>query len=213
MREEVGTVLYVFLGWLLGLLTAPIADRINKHCQRREIERGILTELKELEVKLVGVVYLVAYRSGTITRELVTWLQTHIEEYAGVHPSDEAVGTINRLSVLSDEELAANLSHLALRGYGRGLTLKKHQTPLLDSKVNSLIVFNEGFQNRVLEIKGQINTLNEEVDLARFYLEKTFDSLSEENHQTVSQNLDDCYKQISAMARRIVDHISKLESV
>ncbi len=213
MLEGIVNLLYLILGWLLGLLSPIIVDGIKKRYQKREIERGILTELKELKLKLVSVVYLVADRSGTIEKELVTWLQTHLETYAGVYPPDEAVEAINRLSALSDEELAAMSSPLAIRGDGRGLTLKKYGTPLLDSKITFLTVFNEEFQNRVLEIKAQINTLNEEVDLTRFYLMKTFDSLSQENHQIVSQNLDDCYRQISAMARRIVDHISELGSV
>ena len=50
MREA----LFIILGWLLGLLGAPILLRIEKYYKRKDLKIAIFSELKNLEIRLAA---------------------------------------------------------------------------------------------------------------------------------------------------------------
>ena len=94
---------------------------------------------------------------------------------------------------------------------GDNLTLKKIELPLLNSKLGSLSLFDLGFQRELLDIRTQINFLNEEIEQSRFYFQMTFDGgISDENHKLLVKNLQDSYLHISRIARTIVEKVNVL---
>ncbi|MBM4137109.1 MAG: hypothetical protein FJ241_09820 [Nitrospira sp.] len=203
-------ILFLVLGWLLGLFSPIIYDEVKKRQHRKEIRVGILTELKELRYKLMGVVYLVSIRNGTYDRELLNWIKPIVEEYNGTHQKDNIYKSIKNHLTLTDEELSAISEKLKTESL-RGLSVKKYELPFLDSKINYLTFFDESFQNKILEMRSQLSLLHEEVNQAHFYFEKTFDSsMSTENHRIIRENLEDSYKNIAKKARTIADRIGKV---
>jgi len=206
-------VLYLVLGWLFGLFSPLIYDRIKKKYQQEEIKRGLLTELKETEFKVVGAVYLLSRRLGLYNRELLEWLRPNVKSYSGAHYKDYILKAIESHLDLTDEQLAA-LSQYDKDEGKEGLSLKKYTLPFLDSMIGSLSVFDAEFQNKAFEIRAQVNLLNEEIDQTRFYFRMTFDSnLTPENHSVVTQNLNRCYENVLGASRRLADRISNLSSL
>lgn len=159
----------------------------------------------------MGVAHLIATRTGTADREFLRWVQPIAKQYEGVHPKDNILQGIEKLLALPDEQLAALNAHEKATKRGVALGMKKYQLPFLESQVNSLGLFDLTFQRVVLEIRAQLTSFIEDIDQTRFYFEKTYDSsISEENHKSVNQNLDDLYATMGRRARQIVDLIGKL---
>src|SRR2546426_11055443 len=165
-------ILFLFLGWLLGLLSPIIAEEVKNRRTKALVRLAILSELREVRLKLVFLVFLVESRFGSYNRDLLNWFRPIVQEYRGPHSTQDIINMIEQHIALTDDQLRATAQHFrTLRS--EGLSLKKYYTPLIESRLHDLTFFEKDFQNQVLEFQTRLNLLNEEVDEARFYFEKT----------------------------------------
>ena len=205
-------IVFLILGWLLGILSPLIVDRVRRHYQINEVKQGIITELKETKFRLVATAYLLAARLGMFDRDLLMWFSNALQEYQGSEPKEETVKAVQNLLKLDDKQLSAH-SHAVKFKPGGALSLKSHSLPFLDANISLLSLYPVDFQHRILEIRAQIDLLNQEIEDCRFFYGKTFDSgLSEENYKVVVDNTRMKYQLIESAARRIADKISNLVS-
>lgn len=205
-------VVFLILGWLLGLLSPLIVDRVRRRYQINEVKQGIITELKEMKFRLVAAAYLLATRLGHFDRNLLVWISNTFQEYQGSEPKEETLKALQNLLKLSDQQLSA-LSDAVKFKPGGALSLKSQSLPFLDANISLLSMYPVDFQRRILEIRTQIDLLNQEIEDCRFFYGKTFDSgLSEENYKIVVDNTRKKYQLIEGAARRIADKISNLVS-
>lgn len=203
----------VLLGFVLGLFGPIIHDLYRRYQDGKTAKQGILTELKELRLLLAYAAYLLKKSHGTFDRELLEWCKLTIENYSGVYISDNLakdgfLKSIKTFLELSDEQIEAYTQQNPPDYTGHGV--KKYDTPFLNSNINYLTTFDKTFQNKIFNIKTQLSILHEEIDNARFYFRKTFDSLEEPNDQIIRDNLNDSYNHIARMARRLADRIGDL---
>ena len=111
---------------------------------------------------------------------------------------------------LTDEELNAFVQSRKVDP-GQGLSLKKYQLPLLDSKLTYLSMLSTKSQNQLLELKTNLSLLNEEVDQARYFYGLTFQGgITNDNHARAVANVTNCYLVFGRRARNIVDLISSI---
>lgn len=122
------SVLYVVLGWLLGLLGPRLLEAMQKPYRRTEIKKSVFLELKDLQCKLGMVAFLVASRAGTADRSLLLWVEPILRSYQGFY-ADPSVGErMQSLARLSDQELLALFK--TQQPSARGLFLKRYSLPL-----------------------------------------------------------------------------------
>ncbi len=202
-------ILFLLLGWLLGLISPIIVDVIKRRRERVEIRASLKTELTELRYRLACVVHFVEMRFGEANRDLLLWLKPIIESYEGLNQSDNILKLINSQLELSDEQILAVCKHGKAAAEG-ALNLKKYTIPLLESKYSLLSAYDTSFQNRMFEISTHMSMLNEDVDQARYYFQLTFNEMSDDNHERVVNNLIDSYLSYSNRARIIVNHIGEI---
>lgn len=203
------SILFLFLGWLLGLFSPVIVDLIKKRLSRKALRASFFNELDDVRERLVHLVHLIVAKFGKKDRELLLWVRSNIKDSLEIVSSsgEKPSQIIDRLLELNDEQLA-NLDTYGKITEGDNLSLKKITLPLIDSKLDSLSLFDVEFQRKLLDIKTQINFMNEELEQARFYFQKTFDGgISEENLNLITQNLRDSYLHISRIARTIVQKV------
>ena len=80
--------------------------------------------------------------------------------------------------------------------------------------MDHLAMFPEKLQAQMLAIKAHLEIINEEVDLARFYLEKTFDPPAyTANRSEIDQNLRGRYVAAANSAKVTVDLINALDKI
>ena len=204
------TVLFVFLGWLLGILSPIIVDAIRKKQDIRDVRAALETEVHELQYRLACVAYFIEKRFGDVNRKFLEWLRPILVSYRGLNPSADILKFIETQLALTDDQIKALALHSKAAPEG-GISLKKYQVPLLDSKISSLASLSTSLQNHLLELKTHLSLLNEEVDEARYYFRLTFQSsVTGENHDRVNENLTSCYKKYGARARQVADLIRNI---
>lgn len=62
-----------------------------------------------------------------------------------------------------------------------------------------------------MDIRSNVDLLNEEVNEARFYFKLTYESgISEENHRRAALGAEKSYQNLAARAREIVERVNRL---
>ncbi|HMQ79294.1 MAG TPA: hypothetical protein PKE39_15285 [Ignavibacteria bacterium] len=208
MWEEI-TILFfanfqLVLGWFLGLLSAVIIDWLRNFKEKREVKRGILAEVKDLQYRLVGLCFLTTLNSNIITQEWAKWIRPlHTKlmssgEFEYVANTSEMV---EKLSKLSDEEYFIYLTGFQpiYQTNNKGITqnIVKFNMPYTESKYGSISKLGEKFQSSISKLKRDIDVLNNDADQIWFYQTKTFDKLSDMNHEVVVKNIEEISNRIS----------------
>lgn len=208
--DTLETIVLLIFGWLLGLLTPPIAEAIRRRKDLSEIKRALLIELQELQFRLMATVYLIAKKMGQYDRTLLMWMKPILERYEGANRADRILQSITQGIALTDEQLKVIADHAA-GNPNKGLQLKKFHAPLLDGKLGQLGAFDVQTQNVLFEIRTHLNIINEDIDQYRFYFNQTFNSgLSEQNRTLIRENIDGSYENIGQQARICADLIHKV---
>lgn len=203
-------VYYLLLGWALGLLGPAIVEAIRRKREVIPVRKALLGELHELKYRLAISAYLTEKRFGTISKPYLQWLRSIVIAYKGRKPKGSILALIDSELALSDEQFALWAKN-ELAGIEGGLTLKKYLVPLLDSRIPSLWFFDSSFQQRLLDVRAELNLLNEEIDQAQYYFGLTFTKLEGDNHARVNGNLTEVYRQIAERAKIAVQKIDELE--
>jgi len=203
-------ILYLLLGWLLGLLSPQLSERIKRYYQKNDLRIGIISEFKEIKVRLAMSVYLLTKKTGTFDKQLLEWLIKQLEGYEGGESTKNILEGLKKLSGKVDDK---QLTAIQLLGFNeeKSYSLKKFYLPFLESKIDLLPMFGDKFRVLIFEIRSKIQSLNDEIDNAQFYYRKTFDSsMSAENHEIVRNNLESCHKNINTQFKLIVERINEL---
>lgn len=202
-------LLFLLVGWLLGLAAPIIVDRIRERRQTAQIKSSVLIELTEIQYKLALTVYELSMRIGIWDRSVLEWLKSILEDYAGVRAEARIAESIERLLACSDKDLAAAAERGKAVRIG-AVGFRKYNTPFIDGHKGNLALLPTDLQNLLIEVKAQLAILNEQIDDARFFYRKTFDSdISPENYAIVEKNLKGVYADMCQHAQNIADLVSK----
>ena len=206
-------VLFLFLGWLLGMLSPMIVDAIRRRRELKEVKNALIRELQELQFRLASTAYLTTARLGEHNRSFLNWFKRIIDRYQGPHRSDDLVENIGNQLTWSDAQLAA-AGEYQKGNPNKGLGLKMHLAPLLETKVGQLGSFSLEFQNLLLDIHDRLRIVNEEIEQYRFYFKQTFaESLSAVNRKLILENIHGSYKAVSDQAQIICNLIDKVVDI
>ena len=210
-EDSIEKALFLLLGWALGLLAPAIVEAIKRQREALQVRITLLGELHELKYRLAVSAYAAEKRFGIVDRPYLQWLRSMIIEYKGSKPRDSILDAIDMQLSFTDEQIA-HVAKTELADSKGALTLKKYFAPLLDSRIPSLWYLDSRLQQLLLEVRSELNLLNEEIDQARYYFGLTFTNLDSENHSRVSGNLTESYRQIAKRARLTADKIGELET-
>ncbi len=213
MVRQLNEVAFLILGWLLGLLSPLLVERIHNERRRKDIQNGIMAELIDVKFRMASVVYITAMRFGQYDRELVNWLIPIVKEYQGNNPKENLLRLLEKHAALDDKNLSEVIEY-GKADPGAGLSVKKYKLPYLEAKVGELSLFRQEFQRLALEILANLQLFNEEIDEARFYFKLTYDSgVSEENHARACGGSDQCYKNLGDSPKILIARITSLENI
>ncbi|MDO8585928.1 MAG: hypothetical protein Q7T82_02705 [Armatimonadota bacterium] len=207
--SEVPSVLFLFLGWLLGVLSPIIVDGIRRRREIAEVKPAIGAELRALQAKLAATTYHIAKRFGAPNRPLLEWVKSVFDAYDGPNADKEQSKAIGALLAYPDAELTV-LMQRDEDAERRALSLRSLNTPYLDSQLGHLAMLGHATQSLLAEIKVQVGFLNEQIAESRFYWQKTLDpGVSPENHQIIKDNLRDVCLQVAKRAPHLGELIER----
>lgn len=210
-NETFDKLAFLFLGWLLGLLAPIIVETIKRHKENSLGRGAIKTELSSLKVKLAICFYTIEEHQGTITRESLKWVIKHLNSVSDDADALKFSSVLETLLQTPDDQLSQY--YLSMKApVGKSLSLQKYGTPLLDSRVSALWSFDTTSQRTLLEIRSALDIGSEIVERAKHFSNLTFQKLENGNHTLVVENIEGCYKQYAAQAKRIIKLIDKFET-
>jgi len=178
------TIIAILLGWLLGLLSPPIVELIQRRYRRSVLRRSLFIELEGLRVSLAALIYLIASNDRAVNRELLELTEVILRSDKAFPESRTSADEISRLLRFTDEQIANVM--VAKKPAGT-LSLKKISVPFLTSQLSSLYLFSPEFQRLALKICSRVAIINEEIEVAAFNYRKTFDRLPQQDHATLSR--------------------------
>lgn len=108
---------------------------------------------------------------------------------------------------LTDEQITSAL----VTGHGNfPIGLKKLAIPFLNAQLSELSPFSPEFQRLALKVSSRVALINEEIDSANLQYQKTFDSLSPQNHAIVVENLRKSHQNLEHWSRPLIDDVDNL---
>lgn len=207
MNDFGKTVVAILLGWLLGLLSPPIVELIQRRHRRSELGRSLFIELEGLRLSLAVLTYQQACCNGTVNRQLLELLEPILRSDK-IFPEIRGVAdVVSSMMKLTDEQIA---SALATKDGNFPIGLKKLAVSFLTAQLSSLSIFPPEFQRLALKVSSRVAIINEEIDSANFQYQKTFESLSPQNHAIVVENLRQSHQNLERWSRPLIDDVDSL---
>jgi hypothetical protein len=205
------SILYLLLGWLIGIISPGIAERIRREHRRRELVRSILSELTALQYMMAIVAHVMRGKLATVTDEFLDWIAPIVARYDGPEKpkgQEEALAKTRKISEQQRREVDLYINSRK----GRGLALKQYSLPFLQSVSNELPICSLDFQRRVLHVKGRLDVFNQHTSFLQAQFNKTFE-VTDGDYESVTTNLSEGYSQLAAIAEGIANAIAEIESL
>mgnify|MGYP000049544883 CR=1 FL=1 len=204
------SILYLVLGWLIGIISPGIVERIRRAHRRRDLVRSILSELTSLQYMMAFVAYVMRGKLARVTDEFLDWFAPIAAGYDGPEKpegQEEKVAKIRKISQQQRREV-----DLQFEREGRGLALKQYSPPFLQSVSNELPICSLDFQRRVLHVIGRLDLFNQHVSFLQAQEMKTHE-VADRHYEAITTNLSEGYSHLAKFAEGIANAIAEIESL
>ena len=208
---DLNRLAFLALGGLLSVLWPVVTDAIRRGRENILAKQAMRAELAELGVKLTFAAHLIDMRQGTVSKQTLQWLKTHLEQYAGIERIETVIESTRLQLSWSDEELEAYVRGKA--SSRENIVLQKYGVPMLDSRISALWSLENRLQHQMLTIRTEVDLLNDLVDRSRHYSDLTFTKLEAENYKRVVGNVEQIYGEYAKRARRLVEQVAETRSL
>ena len=196
----------LLLGWLLGLLSPLIVERVRNTQRRREVSAAILTELQDLKAYMAVTAHTIASHYGILDRELLTWVVSKTTDYTGVaHLEADGMAEEARETLkLTDEQLQAQNAQLKTRLGRRMLSLKKFDLQFLAAHLHDIAAHKPQVQHELFQVRTQLRMLHEHIDQVREFAMVVYrPGLEAVQYQAAIQNAVEGHRTILTRCRLI----------
>lgn len=209
MTRELEAVAFVVVGWLLGLLSPLIVERLRRPYQRQELIDSVLSELDEMRFTMALAAYSISDHLLSTSDEFLDWVLPIVRAYEGPKASPKLADAIAEIRALDSAQRTALLRSRLVEG--RSLHMKEYALPFTHAKANELRICPMTFQRGVFSIAGKVDLFNQQVRYLHSQLALTYDSsLTENNEAAVRDNMMRAGRQLGEAAQVIANDISKL---
>lgn len=207
--EEYNDILFLILGWLLGLLGGPIAEAIARAYRRARLLPSLKAELIEFQYSMLLIAY--DYRGflGAIDAEFLSWALAALERYAQApHADRQHLSTLKHALSLPPEQQNAAIARKSQKA-ARSSVL--HSLSILEASIPSLSDLPVSLQTKLLAVRDQLAMLNQQTTKLQADIALSFDtSITGFNRQSLNENIEGGYRNLSNRAKWIVDAIDKV---
>ena len=163
-----------------------------------------------MRVRLALAAAAIKFQKGGYDVAFAKWLRPILKGYQGFYAKDVKLDLFDQVKEWGDEQIDAVLNSGGFRDKDKGIELKKYRAPFLAEKVAHLTLFAPAFQQKALRIGSRLELINEQIDEARFYMQKTFDvDQGETNLAKLRTNAENSYVRIASMSKDAADMIGE----
>ncbi len=151
---------------------------------------------------------------GKWDRPFLLWLVEVLKDYRGQHSArrDNLFKAVKEYLKLTNDELGTLAAARLEEQRGTDIGLRKYHVPYLDAHIDHLSDFAEAEQQRILEIRTQLEMLHELIDQCRVYFRLSFSALPGDlSRRALEHNLETTYNNIGERMRLICELCAELE--
>lgn len=205
-------IIYILLGWLFGILSPGITNHISNYYKKKELEKVIIGELKDLKKRLVFLPFRINLDYDTVDKKLIDWTIKETQNYKELDLTDDFKDGLEKIKIFinnKDHFKDLELFNSLRKKDKPAFHFKKMITSTIDSNLINIGVLDDKLLIKLLDIKFQVNAFNEEIQNINEYLKMTFNSnITDVNHQIISREIDIKNSLISEKAILIVKKIN-----
>jgi len=209
MENALVTLVSVFLGWLLGITSTVVVERIRSRKLRKALKVMLRSELTELRYMMAFLVLSLNILLGEFDDKIRQWVKPIVLSYDGPNKA-EGLKIVLEKTANTDDRIFREYARLQ-QTQGKGKSLKKYYMPFFESQMQNLPLLDFKLQTGLHDVHTTLSCINQSIEEYRWYFEKTFDStLGELNPGILSYNITQCYQAIATHGRKLADRISAL---
>lgn len=202
--EQFYSVIYIFLGWFLGILTPSITKNISEKKDIEYLKKIINEDLINLKKRIAPIPYLVYEKYGKFDESNFQWIISNSPEIF----SDP----INKLNT-EGKSITDIVKYLNKQNSQPNSVnyFKKINIFAIDSNFTNINILDKNLISKMLEVKFHVQSFNEEVDRFREYYYFTFQpGITDHNLEIINNNLKDSSLLISKLSIELVDKINNI---
>ncbi len=206
-------IIWIILGWLLGIISPWISNYIANEYKRKTLISIIKSELTDIKHRLAWIPFQVLPKYSLLTEDKLIWIRDNVWDFLNYPENSDSYTNI--IEYLKDEgklkEFLLSINSKSV-DYKAGFGFKKIELSLIDSNQINFFLLDTDLITGIIDIKYQINTLNEEIWNTLSYLMKTYDStLTEENYEIITEQIKRNNIFIADRAQIIVNKINLIK--
>jgi len=201
-------LLLVVLGWLLGTLSPSVVAAIARPTRRRELAQVIAAELQDLRLRAAMILVKMRGRVGHMDQAVLDLVRP-IMLAESDDPGDRAYGEATRkLLERGDAVYIAAQNQLSKSSVGPYPI--PYEAPFLAAHLADLSVFPNRDQAAFLRVWTELKMFNEKIAYVQRCHDRTFDNLSEENHELNRANLEAGLGHLGDRAEMLIKAINRV---
>ena len=204
------TIFAIVLGWLLGLLSPTIAERIRRPYRRRELTRAVVNKMLALQHTMVVLECRIRIRRRDLSVKFLDSAFPVLDGFQGPGKNSDYIAGIKKVREMSDAqrvEFCRTVSDPSI-----GLGLPQYSLPLFSTQIANLAVCGIDFQRSVLSVKYHLDLYNQSSLRAQALLDMTFNKPSQEDRGAIIKNLESIYAGIGERAELVMHLIGDLRT-
>jgi len=203
----------LIIGWLLGILSAIVVEKIKQRSEKKEIKKGTITELRDSQIHLASVCYVTTFDYGEFNVDFLKWWKPYYTSLINSGDYDylsRNKSMFDKLFDLNETDLSAYKNIVRANSNPKSSHIfKAMSTPYIDSKTGSISFFKEEYQSSLFKIKREIDFINNYGEQIWYYFTKTFDNPTQGNLQIINANLDGTFSNVAKRSKTTVELIEK----
>lgn len=202
-------VLTILLGWLLGLLTPNLAERIRRPYRRRDLVRAVVDEMLSLQRTMALVAHRIRARYANVTDAFLDELLPIVEAYQGPDRNENLNAELRQSRHRSEQERAE--IDQAMRQPNAGIVLRQYSLPLFVTQLADLTICGLDFQRQVLHIRQQLDLYNQLVGYMQWLNDRTFTNPTPSDKEAIITNWEMACRDAGIRAEYVMKAIGELQ--
>jgi hypothetical protein len=198
------------LGWLMGLLSPTITERIRRKYRRRDMMQAVVDEMHGLRFIMVWVANKVRVRNLNVTDEFLDRILPIIEAYHGPDRDEKTIANLKESRQRTEVDRAA--LHQKLRNPGLGPSVRQYALPLFVTQLADLAICSLAFQRAVLKVRHHLDLFNQMAAQIQTWNDRTFGGLNEADQATIRKNIESLFLALGEQAEIIIKAINNLKA-
>lgn len=198
----------IFFGWVLGVFYSIFLENKKRKQAKEDYKESLFTEFDLVYPRIVTTYFTIIDEMGELNREKLEWMLNMISKKDSESLDNVKDKTINILRYNDEQIKSMNKKPHDTQT----LFLKKFNLSFLQENISSFSLLDKEFRYNAINIRTNINFLNDCIDKVYFFYKATFIPDLSKSLQDISYiNVNNYYIQIRDLCKSTSEMIANIK--